>query len=282
MQTVVVEETGVNWIGIIFFFIIILIILILIGFAIWEVFTAEGTRRLGESCIPGTCVPGLICDKGLCRQPLRSQCDNLSDCISTATACFNHICVDTQLSDAGGKAPCKAGLINERGTCKAPVNGECTKDYECIHNTYCYDKKCKKYDDSSDSESSSSSESSESSHDCSIESSDDSSRNQKSSNHHKSPKHHKSPRRHDSSRNQESSSSNYVSQSSSDKSPRGKPMSSSSSIFFSSPKGSSRNQNSSNNQKESTGNHNSSNNQKDSSISSIYSKMWRSYQNYNL
>lgn len=190
-EVVIVEDpcstpTGSGWGPIIFFIIVILIIFILIGFFIWEHSNRVGDLELGKSCSagPNECRPGLFCDRGLCREPIGGECNDISDCVSTATACFNKMCTNVKLSDIGGKPPCLQGLINDHGICRLIVGGICRKDNECVRGSYCSHDRCKKYSDfpdsSSSSNSSSSSSSSESSSDEVSKSSSKSSRSPRS------------------------------------------------------------------------------------------------------
>lgn len=138
------EGEGPRWWVILIFVLIFIIILLLIGFALFDVLTREGTRRLNESCVDEACVPGLVCDRGLCKERLGGTCSDVSDCDSTATACFESNCVNTPLSDIGGKAPCKPGLINNHGMCKMHNDGKCDKNFDCLNGSSCHHGKCKK------------------------------------------------------------------------------------------------------------------------------------------
>ena len=179
-ETVVVAESSTNWGVIILFIILFILIIVIIIFAIWNFNTVNKNINLGGTCSMnggGNCIDGLVCDNLICKRPIGGTCDHIADCISTATACQNSICVNTPLSGIGGTPPCQAGLINDNGICKLRLGGICSKDSDCSTGNICSNGKCKKdkhrgSSRSSDSDSSSSSRSSRSSQSSDSQSSD--------------------------------------------------------------------------------------------------------------
>src|SRR4029077_567682 len=43
--------------------------------------------RLGFPCTNSVCSSGLVCDNGICKQPIGSRCRSLADCDSNAAEC---------------------------------------------------------------------------------------------------------------------------------------------------------------------------------------------------
>lgn len=155
-EVVIVNNESSGWGPIIFFIIVIIIVLILLAFLIWEHTGKITNVELGGNCqLTNECRLGLQCDRGQCREPIGGSCTCITDCVETATACFNGMCTNVKLSDIGGKPPCKPGLVNDHGICRLPVGGVCKKDNECVRGSYCSKGKCQKYNDFPDSSSSS-------------------------------------------------------------------------------------------------------------------------------
>ena len=175
---------------IILFIVIVILLIIFIIILIWAIFcvsTTVGEQTLNEFCTcTSDCVEGLSCENNICKANIGSTCFKLTDCVNSATACFENICVNTKLSNVGGHPPCKPILVIDKGLCKIPINGDCKQDSDCVHySSGCHKGTCKKkHNDSSSDHSQSSScdhdESSSSNHNGS--SSNKSSSNESSSN----------------------------------------------------------------------------------------------------
>jgi len=154
MESPVVGESSVNILLILIFVILFLILLGAIIYYALSFGTVINDVSLGGNCLESNCIIGLLCENNICKQNIGGTCDHLSDCVSTATACQNSICIDRHLSGVGGIPPCKAGLINDNGICKVKVSGICNKDSDCSTGNQCNDGKCSKtkiYSNSSES-----------------------------------------------------------------------------------------------------------------------------------
>lgn len=120
------------------FIIYIILVILFIILIIWAVLsltprTTEGTGKLNDTCSSNsTCMRGLICSNSQCKVPIGGRCNTYNDCTSSATDCFNNICVNTVLSGIGGNPPCQSGLVNDHGICRVPIDGQCTLDSDCV------------------------------------------------------------------------------------------------------------------------------------------------------
>ena len=144
METVV-EETSINWWVVVLFILLFLVIIFAIIFFFWDLGTIVKNVPLGGTCAIDNCIEGLVCENSICKQPIGGQCDHITDCTSSATACQNSICVNTPLSGIGGTPPCQAGLINDNGICKVRIGGTCTVDSDCSTGNDCHKGKCKRH-----------------------------------------------------------------------------------------------------------------------------------------
>lgn len=101
-----------------------------------------GTVPGGGTCSSTTdCISGLTCTAGVCLASIGGQCTSLRGCVSSATACYNNICVSTPLSPVGGTPPCQSGLVvdSSSGTaiCRVPIGGTCSTSTDCITGGTC-------------------------------------------------------------------------------------------------------------------------------------------------
>ena len=132
------EPTGrSSWWWILIVIIVIIIIVAVILILIYA-FRTTDDRRLNESCDDrNKCTSGLVCQSGVCKAAIGSTCGTKADCVSSATACTNSVCVTTT---AGGlndpcnttDQQCGAGLTCTSGVCKSNIGQPCSRLSDCV------------------------------------------------------------------------------------------------------------------------------------------------------
>lgn len=138
------EGSSKTWIiiGVVIFIIIIIVIVIIFFFNVGSTVVVN-IRPIQSPCLnDAQCSPGLACSNGICLSPIGSGCSTLNDCVAGATACFQGVCVNNDLSGVGGPPPCVPGLIDENGICVSPELGPCQSDDDCSEGLKCRNGEC--------------------------------------------------------------------------------------------------------------------------------------------
>ena len=138
------------WWLVIIIVIILIIIAVTIGVLSNKGNDSDDNIQLNESCNGDRrCAPDLECINGICKIKIGGRCENLTECVPSATECRLGICIEIppgNLGDICGgadKNECKGDLVCDRGKCRAQVGGFCLDNADCSSDaTSCEDNRC--------------------------------------------------------------------------------------------------------------------------------------------